>query len=81
MYNDQIEDAMEVLIRASYTILRHEIKELLPEQVDDLFIPKYGVEEGIPIIELVKSSHVHCFHLAKIAGDREMREMYRQSDL
>lgn len=24
---------------------------------------------------------MHCFHLAKIAGDREIRELYRQSDL
>ena len=81
MYNDLIEHAMEVLIRANYTILRHEVRELLDEQADDLFIQKYGVDDGAAIIELVKSGPVHCFHLAKIAGDREMREIYLQSDL
>ena len=33
------------------------------------------------IAENFKDMPVHCFHLAKIAGDREIRELYRQSDL
>ena len=29
----------------------------------------------------MKTLPVHCFHLAKVAGDREVRELFRQSDL
>jgi hypothetical protein len=81
IYNDQIENAMEVLVRANFVILQHEYKQLSDIQADDIFGPKYGFEEGALIIENVKTSPVHCFHLAKLAGDTEMRELFRQSDL
>lgn len=71
---------MEVLIRASYSILGHEVKNLTEQQARDLVGYKFGLEEAEPIVENMRLYPVHCFHLAKIAGDREMRELFRQSD-
>ena len=51
IYNDQIENAMEVLVRANFVILQHEYKQLSDMQADDIFGPKYGFEEGALIIE------------------------------
>ena len=81
MYNAIVEHAIEVLIRASFTILAHEFKEIKDFQAEDLFAAKYGPDDARLILENFSDQPVHCFHLAKIAGDREIRELYRQSDL
>ena len=81
IYNHMVEHAIEVLIRASFVILMHEVKELKDFQAEDLIGVKYGYPDCHPILDNFKGEPVHCFHLAKIAGDREIRELYRQSDL
>ena len=54
------------------------------QDLQDLFSSKLDLSRDAqerPIIDKLLVSDVHIFHLSKIAGDREMRERYRQSDL
>ena len=81
IYNSQIEAAIEVLVRADYKILQYDRRRLTDLQATDLIGEKFGYEDGQPLIENLRQNEVHCFHLAKLAGDREMRELFRQSDL
>lgn len=51
-------------------------------EANDLIGSKFGYDnDGAELINIAKREVVHCFHLAKLAGDREIRELYRQSDL
>lgn len=39
----------------------------------DIFKAKYADEK---LIELIGDTNVHCWHLAKISGDREVRQTF-----
>ena len=81
MYNQILESAMEVLIRSDFTILQHSVQDLTEYQASDLLNAKFSLADQDPIIRLLSSEPVHVFHLSKIAGDREMRALFKQSDL
>jgi len=80
MYNENIDAAFEVLVRSNFTILQHSVQQLTELQAEKLTRPKY-VDHCEPVVDVLVSAPVNVFHLAKIAGDREMRALFHQSDL
>lgn len=83
IYNSEIENAIELLLRMGYLLLQHELKQLDQEQVDLLLGNKFGFdsEDGYVVMENVVETPVHILHLSRVAGDREVRELFKQSDL
>ena len=81
IYNKVIDAAIEVLVRADFKILQYQKRRLTELQATDLVGFKFSFEDGQHLVYNLRSEEVHCFHLAKLAADREVREMFRQSDL
>ena len=83
IYNELLTEVFEVLIRASFTILNHKVvEEIADYQAEDLFGSKYGfAADGQLVFSLVTGRPLNVFHIAKIAGDREIRAVFQQSDL
>lgn len=82
IYNNRLEAAFEVLVRANFMILQHTTRELEEQYWFDLFQHKLGAALDLaPVLDNLRGAPVHIFHLAKIAADREIRAMYQQSDL
>lgn len=83
LYNEIVDDCFELIIRSGFQIIKHVCLNMTQEVADDMFADKFGFDflDGYKIMELMDKEDVHLFHLTKIAADREVRELYKESDL
>ena len=80
IYNEIVDDAFELILRAGFSMLMHKFVAFYEDEVHKLFGDKFNPDVNEQVRELQASlcgQHMHIFHLTKIAGDREVRELFR----
>ena len=83
LYADRRVAAEELLVRMQYRFVKTAVRVLSPEQAEHLFEDKYGGGEsaGRKLIDGLANTEVHIYHLTKLAGEREVRALFAQSDV
>ena len=71
MYANYYDSAERLLLRMRFRILNHKLLGLQATEAKELFPDKEQVQG------MVADKQVHVWHLAKIAGDREVRQLFK----
>ena len=70
----------ELLVRMRYGFVNHESKLMSGEELADLIGDRFDVNFD-HVLEAMSAQKIHFYHLSKVAGEAELREIYEAADV